>query len=132
MGKRFERTCVVCGKKYEYCSGCATYDSVPTWYNVYHNENCREIFRVATQYHNGKLDREEAKAAFKACDLSYINDLKPSIHELIDELLKEPIIEEQLEDCVLPEIGGLETEEVAVIAKPKRSRKLVESVNSIE
>lgn len=98
MATRFTRTCIVCGKEYEYCNGCSRFDHVETWHNIYHDENCRKIFNIASNYHAGKLSREEAAKAFSECDLSNKQDFKPSINKLIDELLEVLEVEEKVEE----------------------------------
>lgn len=83
------KTCIVCGKKYEYCNSCSSYRHVEAWHNIYHDENCRRIFNTAANYHAGMISADEAKDEFKKCDLSNKKTIKPSIAQLIDELLKE-------------------------------------------
>lgn len=82
------KTCIVCGKEYEYCNHCSSYRHVEAWHNIYHDENCRKIFNTAANYHAELISADEAKEEFLKCDLTNKKNIKPSIAQLIDELLK--------------------------------------------
>lgn len=63
------RTCIVCGRNYEYCS-CKD-KSFPSWYNLYCSEKCKTNAEALVNYHHGKITADEAKQIFTD------NDLKP-------------------------------------------------------
>ncbi len=106
MSKKNTKTCIVCGKTYEFCNSCKQYDMLPRWMNIVHNENCKKLLYIASDYNNGKIDKEQAMNAFKDCDLSYKNDLHKSILNAINAVMekknhkkaKEIVIEEVVEE----------------------------------
>jgi hypothetical protein len=85
--QRYRKICTVCGKEYEFCSGCREYALQPSWKNIYDNENCREIFNVLVAYRQKKISVSEAKTRINACDLSYKNDIRADLFEVLEELL---------------------------------------------
>ena len=60
------KTCICCGKKYTFCPSCSEFDKYPRWMNIYHDENCREIFMVTSDFIAGDIVKDEAKAIEKA------------------------------------------------------------------
>lgn len=95
MAKKIMKTCIVCGKEYEYCNGCSSYNNMEAWHSIYHDENCRKIFNTAANYHAGLISKEEAIEEFRKCDLTDKSNFKSSIRVLIDELLSAEIVNEQ-------------------------------------
>lgn len=67
MAKK-NRKCVTCGEKYSYCPNCDR--KAPYWMTEFHDENCKNIFQLCTQYNVGLLTKEQAQEALSACDLS--------------------------------------------------------------
>lgn len=86
--RRENKTCICCGKKYEFCLNCAEYDHLPRWMNIWHNENCKNLFDITTEYLAGNITSEKAKEEFAKCDLSYKNELHESIINAINEVNK--------------------------------------------
>ena len=75
MGRR-TRECLLCGIKYEYCPTCSQDKMKPTWMAEFHDENCKNIFDIATRFNMQLLTKEEAKAAMEKCDLSNKENFK--------------------------------------------------------
>lgn len=69
MGRR-TRECLLCGEKYAYCPTCSQDKMKPTWMAEFHDENCKNIFDIATRFNMQLLSKDEAKAAMEKCDLS--------------------------------------------------------------
>ena len=57
MIRKHKKTCILCGKEYSYCSNCSEYANLPVWHNIYHDENCKNIFNIATNFHAGKINK---------------------------------------------------------------------------
>lgn len=97
MAKRNNRTCICCGEKYRYCNSCQEDALKPSWYGIFHNENCKNIYTITNEYksNNGnKLTKEEAKVLLDNCDLSYKDSLHHTIVETLNEIYKvEPVNE---------------------------------------
>lgn len=67
---RNNKTCILCGNKYSYCSGCAEFDHLPRWMECYCSENCKDIFNILSSYNINHKTKEEAKALLEKCDLT--------------------------------------------------------------
>ena len=70
---RNNKTCILCGKKYSYCSGCAEFDHLPRWMECYCSENCKDIFNILSSYNMNHKTKEEAKTLLEKCDLTMID-----------------------------------------------------------
>lgn len=136
--KRYRRTCTVCGKEYEFCPDCREYALQPSWKNIYHDENCREIAHILTAV-GRTITAEEAKEKIAKCDLTNKDNFnevwrKPlfellGINEKIEEpKVEEPKVEEKIEE---PKVG-LKVEEIKIeekAAEPKEDVKTEETKN---
>ena len=85
MRKR-TRKCIVCGVEYTYCSNCKEHASQPSWMAIYHDENCRSIMNIATEYMAGNITKAEAKEQLETCDLKNKKNFKESVAHAIDEI----------------------------------------------
>lgn len=84
MAKKNNRKCICCSVEYRYCNTCSEDKMKPIWYTIYHNENCKDIFNIASDYLAGAITKEEARYKFDLCDLSYKNKLHNKIVEAIN------------------------------------------------
>lgn len=88
MKTKNNKTCIVCGTKYTYCPTCAEFANVAIWHNIYHDENCKEIFAIAVDFNSGILDKNIAKERLDKCDLSNKKSFNKSILKAINEIDK--------------------------------------------
>ena len=127
--KRYRRTCTVCGKEYEFCPDCREYALQPSWKNIYHDENCREIAHILTAV-GRTITVEEAKEKIAKCDLTNKDNFnevwrKPlfdllGINEKIEESkVEEPKVEEKIE----------KVEEIKIEEKTEEDVKTEETKN---
>lgn len=84
---RYNRTCILCGKEYKFCSNCKEEYHQPAWKNIYCSENCRMIFNTAVSYVDKSIDIKEAKKRIESCDLSEIDNFKGDIKKAIAEIM---------------------------------------------
>lgn len=84
--KKNNKICICCKSTYTFCPSCAESKNLEMWRNIYHNENCKNIFNTASDYLAGAITKEEAKQKFDACDLSYKNKLHNKIVEAINDV----------------------------------------------
>ena len=84
MIERNNKTCIVCGKSYKYCSGCAEYTHLEPWHSIYCSDNCKEIFNIVSMYN--KVPKEETRSRLNKCDLSNKNTFHKNILKTINEL----------------------------------------------
>ena len=85
MRKR-TRNCIVCGVEYTYCNSCKEHASQPSWMAIYHDENCRNIMNIATEYMAGNLTKSDAKAELDKCDLTNKKNFKESVSKAVNEI----------------------------------------------
>ena len=86
MAKTKARNCIVCGKEYEYCNRCSSHANMPTWMALYHDDNCRSIMNIATEYMAGNLTKSDAKSQLNSCDLTNKKNFKESVLNVLNEL----------------------------------------------
>ena len=86
MARVKARKCIVCGKEYEYCNRCSSHASMPTWMALYHDDNCRNIMNIATEYMAGNLAKEDAKSELSKCDLTNKKNFKESVAKAVNEI----------------------------------------------
>lgn len=80
------RKCIVCGVEYTYCNNCREHASRPSWMALYHDDNCRNIMNIATEYMAGNLTKSEAKSELDGCDLSNKKNFKESVIKAVNEI----------------------------------------------
>lgn len=88
MGKKNNRTCIICGKKYTYCPVCNSWDTnKPTWYFIFDGQNCHDIYEVCTQYRDGEIDAKVAYEKISKLDISNIKDFYEATRIQIEEII---------------------------------------------
>lgn len=90
------RTCKVCGTKYYYCPSCPD-ELRPSWYGMFHDENCKNIFTILTNHFLGKITKSDAKNQLKKCDLSNKDSFDADTQKQIDELLENKVSKKDCE-----------------------------------
>ena len=86
MARVKARKCIVCGKEYEYCNRCSSHASMPTWMALYHDDNCRNIMNIATEYMAGNITKADAKSQLDKCDLTNKKNFKESVAKAVNEI----------------------------------------------
>ena len=87
MGKKNNRTCIICGENYAYCPHCGEDANKPTWYFIFDGQNCHDIYGVCTQYRDGEIDVNVAYEKISKLDISNIKNFAESTRIQIDEIL---------------------------------------------
>lgn len=88
MGKsRFEKHCIVCGARYEYCSNCDRFSRLPRWMESFHDDNCHIIFNTIMEYKAGVKTAKEAANILKKCDLSHKENINDGLSIYITAIL---------------------------------------------
>lgn len=88
MGKsRFEKHCIVCGTRYEYCSNCDRFSRLPRWMESFHDDNCHIIFNTIMEYKAGVKTAKEAANILKKCDLSHKENINDGLSIYITAIL---------------------------------------------
>ena len=86
MAKAKTRNCIVCGKEYEYCNRCSSHATMPTWMALYHDDNCRSIMNIATEYMAGNITNSDAKSQLDKCDLTDKKNFRESVLKAVNEI----------------------------------------------
>jgi len=105
MGK-FDRTCVVCGKHYEYCTNCDRFLNYPTFMTMYCSKECVDLFDVLSRFEAGQTSKEDAQKVLQGMDQNKMKMLKNSMANTYKKIIAEDKpaeIEEEVEP-VKPEV----------------------------
>jgi len=88
---RSTRKCIVCGKEYEFCGGCKRKNK-PSWMNLYHDENCKNIWHAITTFYDkdGAVAAAEMLSDLDLSDMdNFSEDVKNKIEMIFDEAFNE-------------------------------------------
>ena len=105
MGK-FDRTCVVCGKHYEYCTNCDRFLNYPTFMTMYCSKECVDLFDVLSRFEAGQTSKEDAQKVLQGMDQNKMKMLKNSMANTYKKIMAEDEpteIEEEVEP-IKPEV----------------------------
>lgn len=105
MGK-FDRTCVVCGKHYEYCTNCDRFLNYPTFMTMYCSKECVDLFDILSRFEAGQTSKEDAQKVLQGMDQSKMKMLKNSMANSYKKIMTEDKsvkIEEEVEP-IKPEV----------------------------
>lgn len=75
----YERSCALCGGKYQYCPHCSDFDSEPKWKTMFHDNNCKTIFDILQKHFLKQYSDAEAVTLLNACDLSVIDNATEAV-----------------------------------------------------
>lgn len=82
-----KRKCYLCGKLYEYCGNCVEFAGKPAFLSTFHDENCKTIFHICTDFNMGLLSKADAKRALLNCNLSEKKNFTKDAQVTIDKIL---------------------------------------------
>lgn len=80
------RTCKICGRKYHYCPSCSG-ELRPSWYGMFHDENCKNIFYILTDVFLAKTTKAAARKRLSKCDLSEMASFNTDVKKQLDDIL---------------------------------------------
>ena len=99
---RYDRSCILCGKVYEYCNSCSAFQDKPVWMFSYCSEDCKDITSLLTDFIYNKISKEEVKQAIESKDTSrhmqYKGSYGKAYNEIMNEIDSEDIDEKTIED----------------------------------
>ena len=93
MASGNNRRCIVCSVAYKFCNSCVEFKHLEPWHNIFHDNNCREIYNAVSAYIGKEKTKEETKARLDKCDLSGKNNFKTAIINAIDDVYATEIID---------------------------------------
>lgn len=105
MGK-FDRTCVVCGKHYEYCTNCDRFLNYPTFMTMYCSKECVDLFDVLSRFEAGQTSKEDAQKVLQGMDQNKMKMLKNSMANTYRKIIAEdePVKIEEKAELIKPEV----------------------------
>lgn len=99
--ERGERTCVVCGKEYIYCPNCKKGNPTETWRFMYDSEECRNIFKICSNFAFGHINAETAKKKLEKYNITdrskYNDDIRRNLSAIYAAKAETPEEEEKNE-----------------------------------
>lgn len=99
---RYDRSCILCGKVYEYCNSCSAFQDKPVWMFSYCSEDCKDITSLLTDFIYNKVSKEEAKQAIESKDTSrhmqYKGSYGKAYNEIMGKIDSEDIDEKTIEE----------------------------------
>ena len=87
MGRR-NRECYLCGQDYLYCPTCSQDKMKPAWMAEFHNENCKNIFNICTNFNMDLMSKTEAQDALNTCDLTNKANFKSYVQRDLENIFK--------------------------------------------
>ena len=87
MGKKNNRKCCICGRSYSYCPTCGEDAGKPTWYFIFDDLNCHDIYEVCTQYRDGEIDTKVAYEKISKLDISDLDNFPEVTQSQIKEII---------------------------------------------
>ena len=105
MGK-FDRTCVVCGKHYEYCTNCDRFLNYPTFMTMYCSKECVNLFDILSRFEAGQTSKEDAQKVLQGMDQNKMKMLKNSMANTYKKIIAEdePVKIEEEAEPIKPEL----------------------------
>ena len=99
---RYDRSCILCGKVYEYCNSCSAFQDKPVWMFSYCSEDCKDVTSLLTDFIYNKISKEEVKQAIESKDTSrhmqYKGSYGKAYKEIMGEIDSEDIDEKAIEE----------------------------------
>lgn len=95
------RICKTCGKEYFFCTHCDKSLDSPQWMLMWHDENCKKVFEIASDYAQGRLPKDKAKKELNKCNLSVFYTFKENIRNILEDIMaEEKVLEPQVDEKV--------------------------------
>ena len=118
MSNKINHWCVVCGKGYHACDSCNETKSITPWRSLTDTVEHFKLFTVLKDYNNKLIDKTEARKLLSNIDLSGKDSFKDSAKNVLEDILKDDVVEpkkmkkrydksvkdETVEDIVVEEI----------------------------
>lgn len=86
MAKKINHWCAVCGKGYHCCKSCTEEVAFKPWRTIADTPEHFQIFTILQDYHNGVIDKSEAKVMLSVADLSNKDTFKDNVRKLLNEI----------------------------------------------
>jgi hypothetical protein len=92
MAEKNNATCSICGRDYHVCLSCRDSVQLAPWKIYTDTAEHYKIFQAIRGFSTGMYDKSETRDKLKNVDLSDLNELRPNIKEIIEDIMKEPVL----------------------------------------
>lgn len=100
------RICKTCGKEYFFCSHCEKSLNSPQWMLMWHDENCKSVYEIASDYAQGRISKKDAKERLAKCDLKVLYTFNENIRNILEDIMaEEKVLEPQVQKTDNPKKG---------------------------
>lgn len=93
MAEKNNATCSICGNPYHLCLSCRDSIQLAPWKRFTDTSEHYKVFQIVKGVSTGVYTKEEARSKFKNVDLSDLDTFRPHIKSIIEDILKEPVVE---------------------------------------
>lgn len=123
MAEKYNANCSICGRPYHKCISCRDTMTLNPWKAFCCSSNHYKVHQVIRGFNNGIYTKDEAKNKLKNIDILDIENFKPHIKQIAENILEEE-----------KSVTEIETEVVEkMVYSRKRNRKVDnEVVETIE
>jgi len=83
------RVCKTCQTVYKYCPNCYKDRYLPTWMVMFHEENCKNIFKILCDDYYKHISREKSIELLSHCNLENLESFEEDIKRQITDILSE-------------------------------------------
>lgn len=87
MGKKNNKTCIICRHGYRYCNTCGEDAGKPSWYSIFDGKNCHDIYEVCVGYRDKILNAKDAYNRISKLDISGLEDFNETTKNQIKEII---------------------------------------------
>lgn len=87
MGKQNNRTCIICGKSYHFCPTCGEDSGKPSWYFIFDDKNCHDIYETCVAYRDKNITIAEAQKRIKELNIDGLDNFADATKEQIKEIM---------------------------------------------
>ena len=122
---RYDRSCILCGKVYEYCNSCSAFQDKPVWMFSYCSEDCKDITSLLTDQAIESKDTSRhmqykgsyGKAYKEIMGEIDSKDVDEEVIEKKDEEIKQDVVKDMVNETVSQFKSNLQAESKKVYPK---------------
>ena len=92
------RICKTCGKQYYFCTNCNKTLNSPQWMLMWHDENCKKVFEIVSDYAQKHITKADAKKRLETCNMRVFYTFNEKIRTYIEEITAEDTVVEPVEE----------------------------------
>lgn len=124
MAEKNNATCSICGNEYYVCLSCRDSVKANTWKIHTDTAEHYKVYQIIHGLSTGVYTKDEAKIRFKNVNLSDLDNFRPHIKNIINDVLREPVVKtvEKVKD-IESKTDKIETTMAKNIKEPIVTRK---------